>query len=505
MLAMVGVRPVGRSSLFVGVQMIDASSKSVRAHPPLTFGMSRSGAVWFIFQFLCLACVIPVLVLNAVGVSATTPILVLVIIGISSIALARNGSTRAGWTRLLDTSFWVFVYVFFGIAALAQRSANSFPWGPLHLSSNTWFLTDMIVLLGCAAYLVGRISTPGISRTAILRLVKRRVVWLTAPILIGTISVSLATLGLSGFTMYREARSAALLEASGSTAMSLILSAVINSPLVVIMPALILLLPHRDNRSRLSQSALTIVAVAATLFMINFFTSARYLAGAVLLSGIIAFLLLKPRRNKWLKLLPLAIPLGFILVFPLASFFRRGFASVAGLPGNIVNPLIGSGDFDAYRQLALSVDLVGSMGTVNGKNLISALGFWVPRGLWGGKLPQTGEILGRFANQSYVNLSAPLWAEGVLAFGGFGVFILLFLWGVSAKILDRGVYRDVVLGRTDSSLTLLATILFGFSFFLLRGALMSGLAYLAPIVAVTLALSWFTRRPEGALHRKATR
>jgi hypothetical protein len=113
--------------------------------------------------------------------SAVSPVLAFIVIGVvatlvfglrpvaalgapSNVALAIGA---AGVLRLIrigvrnrpdfmDITFWVFVLVFFGIAAYAQLRANSFPRAHAGSYAEVVGETQLRIIVGIAAYLVGR-------------------------------------------------------------------------------------------------------------------------------------------------------------------------------------------------------------------------------------------------------------------------------------------------------------------------------------------------------------
>lgn len=452
--------------------------------------LTLKGSAFFTLQYLILAWLAPAYVLSQLPSTSSPPAAILAVLQVSSVALAWNGASRNGWTRLVDSSFWLFVYVFFGVAPLVQRAANSLPWGAAQFPDPIWLITDGLILLGCLAYVAGRFVYSMIRQRSRFVLAKQRILAWGLPLLLLSVAVFGFAYGWTGFVMHRSARSAAILLAGGSTAVSQVLSSIITTPLVVLLPALLLLRGKVGGGARILHWVSLSAAVVVTFAIINFYSAPRFLAGTTLLSAGVAYVLLLRQRRVWLKLLPLAFAVGLMAAFPLSAMFRRGSATVSLEVTPMVESLATSGDFDAYLQFARSVDYVTHSGDMGGMNLVAASAFWVPRLAWPAKPPHSGEILAGYANQAYLNLSAPLWAEGMLAFGIPGLVLLLFSWGVFAGSVDYALLMDVRRGDgVFSASALLATILLGFSVFFLRGALMNGVAMLTPIVVLSILLS----------------
>ncbi|WP_421149475.1 hypothetical protein [Seonamhaeicola sp. NFXS20] len=131
--------------------------------------------------------------------------------------------------------------------------------------------------------------------------------------------------------------------------------------------------------------------------------------------------------------------------------------------------------YDAYANIMATDEYVSKGGFSFGFQLLSALLFFVPRGLWSSKPLSTGEFIGNFLindyNFSYNNLSNPLVSEGYINFGLVGVILM-------AVFLSYFVIKFMI--WLQSSNVLKEVIAFYFSvhlIFLLRGDLTNGFAY----------------------------
>jgi hypothetical protein len=118
---------------------------------------------------------------------------------------------------------------------------------------------------------------------------------------------------------------------------------------------------------------------------------------------------------------------------------------------------------------------------------MGVLFFWMPRSLWPNKPNPTGELVAEHVGYAYTNLSAPLWAEVYLAGGLFFTLCGFYLLGVLVRHIEQ--VAEHCRGREVSVASVLVPFLAAYQFFLLRGTLLSAVAYLTPVLLFFLAFS----------------
>lgn len=138
--------------------------------------------------------------------------------------------------------------------------------------------------------------------------------------------------------------------------------------------------------------------------------------------------------------------------------------------------------FDAYSNLNVAIEYVKIYGVSFGKQLIGAFLFFIPRELWVGKPLNSGMLTGNYLIDNYGffynNLSSPITAEAYFNGGLVGIIIFAFIFSKWSKL----VYRWL---SSNSYYTLVAWYMTIHLFFLMRGDLMNGIAYLmGPICAI---------------------
>lgn len=168
---------------------------------------------------------------------------------------------------------------------------------------------------------------------------------------------------------------------------------------------------------------------------------------------------------------------GLFIVFPFLDNFRYFYSPYFEIGINF--DFLNHGHFDAYQNFvrAVSIDLI-----TYGNQLLGAILFWFPRSYWPDKPEGTGFLLANLENLSLNNISFPLIAEGYVNFGISGVMLFCFLLGLFLSNVDRAFWRDNKYELSGLS-TVPYLLSFGLLFMLLRGNLLSSLAYSVGVLA----------------------
>jgi len=187
-----------------------------------------------------------------------------------------------------------------------------------------------------------------------------------------------------------------------------------------------------------------------------------------------------------------------IALSPLFNLFRSLDVSIEyGDTGSFLVSM----DYDAFSLLCHTIWHVDYYGLDYGKNIISAIFFFVPRALWPAKNEITPyyllDSLQAFRGLWNTNLSEPLIAEGYFAFGFTGVVTITLVYVWFARFLET---------RTDdnrlNSIYLFCCAAPPLLFILLRGSLIVGVSVvvghlLAIIIAVKIATMRFMTQPKS--------
>jgi hypothetical protein len=207
--------------------------------------------------------------------------------------------------------------------------------------------------------------------------------------------------------------------------------------------------------------ALTGVLLILLLYFKNPLVEKRNALGPIYL--LLIFLFYPRLFNSNVKM-SLTLFVIMIVFFPLAQIITH---SDYGISEMIENPSLFSNvidkgslskgfmslNYDAFCNMGIVIEIVEKEGFFYGFQLLSALLFFIPRGLWEGKPDSSGKIVGDHLIENYdyyfANLSNPLVAEGYMNFGLLGIVfmalmlacsIIFFLtWLRSADYLKRAV------------------------------------------------------------------
>lgn len=200
---------------------------------------------------------------------------------------------------------------------------------------------------------------------------------------------------------------------------------------------------------------------------------ARLLAAAVYIP-VVLFTIPVLRKNNNFVLL---FCFGILVVFPLLNIFRHYSEH---LSFDITSCFSQFEDlhFDAYSMMmrVIKDDIV-----TYGNQILGALFFWIPRSVWPSKPVGSGYFVAEQTELSFNNISMPFWGEGYINFGYFGVALFTIVLAVFVARTDSKFWNITV--KQEQNLdTILYYLLLGLLMFVLRGDMMSGIAYTCGIV-----------------------
>jgi len=237
------------------------------------------------------------------------------------------------------------------------------------------------------------------------------------------------------------------------------------------------------------------------MIVVNFPTgTARFWMATVYLG---LFLVLK-RKFKNPYFFKILVIIGILSVFPVIGVFRNNTFEEVIIHGiNISKPseLFLAGDFDSYSMLVRTIIYVNLHGITWGNQILGNLLFFVPRKIWSTKPIGSGATIATDLGWNFTNVSCPYIAEGYINFGILGVVLFAIILAVLtkfgdvtyAKVVDKGNNKGIAI------IELVYPFSVGFLFFILRGDLLSSLAYyigfMVPVILLWLVqLLVFSRK-----------
>jgi hypothetical protein len=411
-----------------------------------------------------------------------------------AIAVLVLAGARLAWliglgaARLTSISFWIFTYVFMGLAPLIQMRTGRYPSTTPGIETQLNAPAMWVVLAGALAVLAGeRLMRPSPATRAAR---DHAAVHETRVVLL-----AVAALALNGYFVYKVGAGALLSSRSELRAveyalwpngtLAVMIVAVCTMPLLVAFLALLRVNRQRRARGLMPLRFLTFATCTAVLFSVNPISSPRYYFGTVILAvlaGLGAYS--TPNRVRWMSV---AFLVGLVAVFPLADAFR--LSTTGDFSGE--NPLASmtSGDFDAFAQVNNTLYYVGHMGITWGMQALGVLLFWVPRSVWPSKPLDTGTLIAQTRDYGFTNVSSPIWSELFINGGWLVLPVGMLALGMWMRWFDAGPGRRV-----------LAMILPFYMMILLRGSLLQAMAYLSVLVLA----SWFvSSRGSAAVPRRS--
>jgi hypothetical protein len=410
-----------------------------------------------------------------------------VVVAHSGAALARVLTATS--VRLMALGFWLFTYVWLGLAPLAMLAADTYPLS-YRAGDATAFAACALIELGLLAYSGGaalaarrRTGTPVVLET----LLSRRLTPVPVLLLCGLALVFAVALipqqgGWAAFFTSRQA--VRQTGAASETARAMSIWAIAVPAFWGLLGLLHLPLRTRGDRwLRKVRWMLLPLLLALNVIVNNPISRPRFWAGTVLLT-----LLFSWRRfdnPRAFRLTAAALTAVVLLVFPYSDYFRydeRETVQVVSLSEQLTTGM----DYDAYQQMQTGVDYAQE----NGFAPSSALGvplFMVPRSAWPDKPRATGAVFADYAGYDFSNLSAPLWIECFLWAGAPCVAAVFCLLGVASRRMD-----DIRERLRDSRSTLAVLLVPAFAFYqliLLRGSLIAIVGPLILLLSVPLLIT----------------
>ncbi|MFG3405142.1 hypothetical protein [Streptomyces sp. NPDC048142] len=483
------------------------SSADEAARPIAWAMLSRALAVPLI---LGLVCFLPALIAAqpGTGVRDTAYWLQLVLTCYAGARLATMIlSTRR---RLLQGVFWMFVYIAMGVAPFAQVVIGQTPT-PMVGPRQDLVTAIAMILVGCAAFDLGallasrrplRRRTPsprGTGGPAVAHPLRLRLL-----VLLAFAASGYYVLKLGGPAVFFSSRQ----EISETVAASGVVSTGSNVGSAFLkgfgtVPALLALLfytrrlvtSHRARRT--PSTALVWVALAAVNLIVNNpISNARYWFLTVLVS--LLFTAFPSSAAMYRSVLTMGV-VGALVLFPYADRFRYDEEGQRTVQSASVFEPLATKDYDQTVMFANTISWVDTRGHTYGRQLAGSALFFVPRAVWSGKPEDTGVRVGQWMGMNMTNLSAPLWTEFWVDLGPAGMAGGLALIGYAAARTDRRYALAVTRAGPGSGsvLAIVAPLIAGYTFILLRGPLLQAVGKLA-IAALCLALiTTFTEQRAG--------
>ncbi|MCD5350965.1 O-antigen polysaccharide polymerase Wzy [Kineosporia mesophila] len=390
-------------------------------------------------------------------------------------ALRYSVLVAVGAPRLYELTFWLFVYLFLGLAPMVQIRMNAYPETTPGMLTQIGGRSAAVIVIGVLAFMVGALVSRPSGETGASRV---RIVDANAAMKLSFFSLvyTLWYIHAVGPALFsdRSTYSVARSLLWPNPAVGSIVSALATTPLLVSTAAL-LIVYKREPKGSLK---LLIAAQIVTLMLVvNPVSGARIAFGSVLLSLIA--MLGGFGTSKRFRISAITVLIGMSLIFPYADYFRHGAEGQSAFgKGNPIEAMT-KGDFDGYAQVTNSVNYVDNHGVTYGNQALGVVLFWVPRSIWPEKADDTGVVLAADRGYGFKNLSAPLWSELYINGKWAALALGMALLGWVLKRQDNLRVRLPEVGVAGTILPFTMLII-------LRGSLLQAIASFAAVILFSL-------------------
>lgn len=401
--------------------------------------------------------------------------------------------------RPMLLGFWVFCYLWLGVAPLAQLALDEYPTGNRYPAS-TSFAASGLIELGLVAFTLGMMIAGRRAprrNSFLVRTLTGRELRRARILALGAFALLLAVYlipKLGGAHTFFTSRQAANEAIRGSSTTDTTTTAIKSWGLYV--PAFwallgLLQLSRRELSCRVFYGfgwALLAALIVLNVVVNNPISQPRFWAGTVILGiGFSTKYLRNPHAFRWAAAV---VVIALLLVFPYSDLFRYTNSAPLTIT-SVSDQLVHKDDYDSYQQMQTGVDYVRHTG-FHPKQALGPLLFWVPRSHWSGKPEDSGVVLARYAGDTLLNRSSPLWIETYLWGGPAVVAVIFGLLGAFERRLDD-VFEIALEHRRVLAHSLVPTLAF-FQLILLRGSLLQAIWPCALLILVPLLLSGRTER-----------
>lgn len=394
--------------------------------------------------------------------------------------------------RLVAFGFWLFSYVWLGLAPLAMLATDKYPLG-YRTDEATAFSAAVLIEVGLLAYGAGAVlaARRAEKRSVVLEpLLSRRLAPLPV-LLLSCLSLVLAVVlipGLGGWTAFFTSREALWRSEVATDSERTLRTWILAVPAFWALVGLIHL-PRRTTGDRLLRGVrwmLLPLLLALNVVVNNPISRPRFWAGTVLL--VLLFSWSRFNRPRAFRITAAALTAVVLLVFPYSDYFRysqREAVQVVSLTEQLTSNM----DYDSFQQMQTGVDYVEENG-FSPSGALSPVVFMVPRSAWPEKPQALGITLAQHAGYEFWNLSAPLWIESYTWAGFPSVVAVFCLLGAAGRRMD-----DIRERLRDRHATLAFLLVPAFAFYqmiFLRGSL---LAIVGPMLLLLIVPLFLTTRP----------
>lgn len=433
--------------------------------------LSRSQILWLLF---CLSAIALTYFLTEVPSQADIFFSNFGILAISSIGLSKRPKRHYSLTKVV----YLFCFFFFGVVPLNDAAMSNQYWGGSEISPESYLETNVLIIIGLIVFLLTesfsfkapwfmRSTNPNAKATLFSKLLLL-FLSISASLIIG-IHFGFDLISIIARGASTEFASEAVLQDSESISERLFFGVMIRP--IPIVALLLFSRIHLHTEYNLYDRLIFSILFLLAFFFVAPTSVSRFMAATLYIPMLIAYTKLWERPYAMQASLFIAI----LVVMPILDQFR--YFNPNDIKFSLSLEALNQGHFDAYQNFARAVELGFHS---NGRQLIGALLFFVPRTIWEDKPIGSGAQMAEDAGLSFSNISMPFMGEGYVNFGIAGVVLFMLVLGFLAKWLDDAYWKR---GNLSSHpiFSCYYHLLLGLCFFMMRGDLLSSVAFIAGI------------------------
>lgn len=386
----------------------------------------------------------------------------------------------------------VFNFFFFGVVPLNDLANENFYWGGARIHEESFLFVNFIILIGMFFFILGANIKSKLISFSIKKIdtkISLNFLWAYSLLFF----VAFLILYFNDFNFFKLLFRGLVSDLTGSaeTSYSQIQLLFIDNflrPMPIILFSLLYVFYVRKDRGVGFVRAFFIgFFMLLAVFLVAPTAIPRFQAASLYISLLVLCTKFWNRRFS----MSLTLLTSLLIIMPILDKFRHFDPDSTDWSLNL--SFLNHGHFDAYQNFTRAFE---NNFVVYGEQLIGALFFFVPRGVWSDKPLGSGATLAEISSLDFSNISMPFMGEGYVNFGVLGVVFFMFSFGVICNNLDR-YYWVTRFDDRLSSYRVFYLFLLGMFFFICRGDLTSAFAYTVGLFfsfySCVYTLSFFSR------------
>lgn len=381
----------------------------------------------------------------------------------------------------------IYYTTFFVLPGFHHVTMNVFPFYGAHYPINVRTTAAWAVLSFFVAVVAGYSIQGARQPRSVLAHQSRRVeifpnAWLAVALYVLSLLATLMlirTLGISGLLL---TRGSGQLDVNGSVSAGLL----VTLPRAIVFMSLVyFVILFRYSRNA-GFGLVMLLLMAPIMLLTNWpLALSRFALFGYCLCLLVVMVDLASIKAR--ALLSLGFVVGALLVMPIVNSLTRGGQSLGEIRvESSVGRYFETADYDGFQSVNNAVVAVDRTGAQQGKQLLSAMLFFVPRSVWPTKSDHSGAVAARAVGFSYLNVSQPLPGELYLDFKIWGCLIGGLVLGIALARFDHWVDSH---WYTTPKSRLFAGVVVGYSIIFYRGALLGIVSTITLVLMLAFIIS----------------